>query len=160
MGSCSSEREEGNQPMPQSQEEQNLNAMLLLSSSELSCPLPHTPPHTGPKPSTVLTRALKLKHKLQHQSTPPDTAPLEPERQKQRHGQIQMRRGRASERGVAISPGNLDSWSLGLGSLKHIISDKRAESDEHPAVPACFSWHWCCHGNQPFSLSDSGVLFF
>ena len=77
MGSCSLEREEGNQPMPQSQEEQNLNAMLLLSSSELSCPLPHTPPHTGPKPSTA------LKHKLQHQSTPPDTTPLkETERQR------------------------------------------------------------------------------
>lgn len=83
MGSCSLEREEGNQPMPQSQEEQNLNAMLLLSSSELSCPLPNTPPHTGPKPSTALTRALKLKHKLQHQSTPPDTTPLkETERQR------------------------------------------------------------------------------
>ena len=110
MGSCSLEREERNQARPQSQEEQNLNATLLLSSSELSCPRPHTPPHTGPKPSTALTRALKLKHKLQHQSTPPDTAPLkETERQRQRQGQIQMRSGRVSGRGVAISPGNLDS---------------------------------------------------
>lgn len=100
MGSCSLEREERNQARPQSQEEQNLNAMLLLSSSELSCPRPHTPPHTGPKPSAALTRALKWKHKSQHQSTPPDTAPLkETERQRQRQGQIQMRSGRCP-RGV------------------------------------------------------------
>ena len=88
---------------------------------------------------------LELKRKLQQVSPHLQTPfPLEGDREAEartRTHKTEKRQSRESERSVAISQGNSDSWSLELGSQKHIISDKRAESDEHPSVPDCISWH-------------------
>ena len=65
------------------------------SELPLSCLALHRTPNPTPDPNPAQRSPATSKHKLQHQSTPPDTAPLtETERQRQRQGQTQTERRR------------------------------------------------------------------